>query len=484
MKRLGALVLLLGCVYLGVCLAGRSGSPWPLEWMEGASVLHAQRLLHGLPLYAAPRADFVPFVYPPLSYVPMYLGLVVSHGALWGARLASVLAFGVCLLALARAGKQAGPLAAGLFAFGYGYCGAFIDLARVDAVFMALSLCGVERLCARRFLQGLSLLTLACFAKQHALLLLAAASVGVVCCDGWRSVLGAWIALALGIAALCLWSDGWVWTYCVTVPARHGLRPSLLASFVLVDLCVYLPLLAGLCVYRVVSRREPAAVLLHLLLAAAVVASALGRAHPGGDDNVRLPAYALASLVAALSFSELWAARARLRWALTVGLALQLGMLFQPPALFRASEAGFVKLEAALRDCAGGGDFVAMDHTGLGEHPFVHTLALSDLRMNRDALGDEATSAVVAALGSASAPAAIAISSSFPALMEVLASHYELCARAPALKLATGYVLPPSFVYKRTSAQAHKRTSAQAQGAVALSLCCCGGSERSAWPAD
>ncbi|HTU64188.1 MAG TPA: hypothetical protein VMF89_37240, partial [Polyangiales bacterium] len=130
-------VAMVGVGYLVLCVAGRVGSAWPLEWMEGASAVHAQRLLHGLPLYAAPRADFIPFVYPPLSYVPMGMGLLASGGALWGARLTSLLAVVLCCIALWRAGKHAsgthaaGLLAVGLFAMGYGYCGGFIDLARV-----------------------------------------------------------------------------------------------------------------------------------------------------------------------------------------------------------------------------------------------------------------------------------------------------------------------------------------------------------------
>jgi hypothetical protein len=340
-----------------------------------------------------------------------------------------------------------------LFASGYGYTGGFIDLARVDAWFCALCLCGVERLSAGRHAQGLLLLALSCFAKQHALLLLAAASGGVLIEHGRRALPGlaaAWLGLALGGAALVLWSDGWIWTYCVTVPAKHGLQASLLASFVLVDLCLYLPLLVGLCGYSLVVRRGPRALLLHLLLAAAVAASALGRAHPGGDDNVRLPAYALSALVAAISCSELMREQPRLRWALVAGLALQLAMLFQPPQLYWPSEQTaqhFTQLKAALTRCAGSNDYVAMDHSDFGGQPFVHTLALSDLRMNQDALAERATQALLIRISAG--PKAIAISSSFPELLQALAQHYALCARTPELALPTGYKIPATYIYSR-----------------------------------
>ena len=456
--------LVVGAGYAGLCIVGRVGSAWPLEWMEGASVLHAQRLWAGLPLYTAPQAAFIPFVYPPLSYLPMGLGLILSGGALWGARLASVAALVLSAFALWRAGKHlsgshhAGLLAAGLLGMGYGYTGGFSDLARVDAFFCALSLCAVERLCARRYAQGLGLLALACMAKQHALLLLAAASLGVWTVRGRAAlagVLGSWLGLAACVAALCAHSDGWFWTYCVVVPAGHGVVPSLLLSFLLVDLLVYLPVPTTLCVYFVVARRDPRSRLLSLLWLAAVAASALGRAHPGGDDNVRLPAYALSALIAAHSFCDLLATRRRWRWPLIGALAAQYVMLFQPPALYwptQQTAQHFTQLKASLASCAGSNDFAAMDHVGLGGHPFVHTLALSDLRMKHDALAVRATATVLSALeGPAEeAPQAVAISSSFPALMRTLAKHYELCARAPALHLPSGYSLPETYVYRRT----------------------------------
>ncbi|HTU59885.1 MAG TPA: hypothetical protein VMF89_15645, partial [Polyangiales bacterium] len=162
------------------------------------------------------------------------------------------------------------------------------------------------------------------------------------------------------------------------------------------------------CVYFVVTRRSW---LPSLLLLAAIAASALGRAHPGGDDNVRLPAYALSALVAALGFCDLMANRPRLRWPLTAALALQLAMLFQPPALYWPTQQTgeqFARLKTELTRCAGSSDFAAMDHADLGAHAFVHTLALSDLRMNRDELADQATQAVLTALSATPDPGSLA----------------------------------------------------------------------------
>src|SRR5437867_2599 len=62
---LGVLYLL---VYLVIALR-RMSFPFELEWMEGASIGHVDRLLHGLPLYAKPSLDFTPFIYPPLYFI-------------------------------------------------------------------------------------------------------------------------------------------------------------------------------------------------------------------------------------------------------------------------------------------------------------------------------------------------------------------------------------------------------------------------------
>ena len=51
--------------------------------------------------------------------------------------------------------------------------------------------------------------------------------------------------------------------------------------------------------------------------------------------------------------------------------------------------------------------------------------------------------------GTVTAPRALAISSSFPALMQTLSAHYELCARTAAMPMPTGYGLSETFIYRR-----------------------------------
>src|SRR3954466_198748 len=59
-------------------LAQRVAYPFDLEWLEGATLWHAQRLVDGEGLYPAPTIDFVPHPYPPLY--PALLALLARLG--------------------------------------------------------------------------------------------------------------------------------------------------------------------------------------------------------------------------------------------------------------------------------------------------------------------------------------------------------------------------------------------------------------------
>jgi 4-amino-4-deoxy-L-arabinose transferase-like glycosyltransferase len=463
-QRLAFLVGVIGVALTGLTIARRVASPWPLEWMEGASLQHALRLLHGQPLYAPPAAEFIPFMYPPLAYLPMAASAALFGPELWAARLVSVLALAGSFVCIFRSvnretGSAAiGCWAVGIYALGFGYSGAFLDLVRVDGVFMLFVLLGLERLSAGAIGAGLGCLAASCLAKQHGGLFLIASAIWLVYESPRRHLVPLMAAGAALLAAagwLELSSAGWFSTYVLRVPAGHGIEPQLLVSYLLVDVLVYLPalaLFAALGMQRgVVQPRW------WIWLAAGLLASALGRAHPGGDDNVRLPGFALLVMVAAIAFPQLWAAarNGTQRALYAAALAAQALMLLQLPAAYapRTEQAqAFAALRGALSRCAGGqlARSVALDHALFTGRPFLHTLALSDLNLAApDTLGAAGTRALVSALAAPDAPPSLAISASFPALQTALVQHYEFCANLPALALPTGYALDPTRVYRR-----------------------------------
>jgi hypothetical protein len=459
-----AAICAIGVGSLAFAVAGRMFFPWPLEWMEGATLAHVARILQGRAIYAAPTAEFVPYLYPPLSYLPMAASVLALGETLPAARLPSILSTIGTLWLLGRAASHAGGgrlgalLAAGLWGLGYGYGGAFHDLARVDAFFLLLVAGGTERLLADRPRSALALFALSFFAKQHGLLFLVAASIWLAMRDLRRhlpGLVGAWGGAIFLVFALHLDSGGWFGRYVFSLPRSHGVLWRLVPAYLAIDVLLALPAMAIAAIASAVrSARQPRAI--DVLLAAGLAASALGRAHIGGFDNVLLPAYAMLCVAAAAPLAGLLGTerhRPAVRAAAGAALLVQALVLFQPPAVhWPAPDAAarFRALARTARACAGGGEWAALDHAGLGGRPFLHTMALSDLREAGDTpLARAGTRALVRGLRGPDAPAAVVVGARFPALDEALARGYRLCAAAPAPPMATGYPVPDAVVYTR-----------------------------------
>jgi hypothetical protein len=133
------------CAFIGVYLyvaAARIAYPYEIEWMEGGSLEHVERILTGRPIYVKPSLDFIPYIYTPAYY---YVAAAVSQITGIGftpLRLVSFLASLVCFTLVfefvRREGGSAscGVISAGLFAATFRLGGAWFDVARVDSLFM------------------------------------------------------------------------------------------------------------------------------------------------------------------------------------------------------------------------------------------------------------------------------------------------------------------------------------------------------------
>lgn len=324
---LGALHLAL---FVGVACR-RLAYPFELEWMEGGAIAHVERILAGRSLYTAPTLEFVPFIYPPLYF---YVGAAASW--LLGVgflplRLVSLLAaLGSLVVIGLHVFRESGSAfwgfcAAALFAACYRIGAAWLDLARVDSLFLFLLLVALHLLhgparpryrCAAGVCLALSFLT-----KQVALV----AGLPLVAYAIWferRRAVG-FAASSLGLIglswlALDLLNGGW-FTYYLRLPAGHGMLPHVLVTFWTRDLIAKLPVAVALGAWFLWSRtrRGPRGAQAYYGVAAAGMlgSSWLARLHPGGYANVLLPAYALLCLLAGLGG---WTAVAALRergWA-------------------------------------------------------------------------------------------------------------------------------------------------------------------------
>jgi hypothetical protein len=137
---------------LGRIFHSRFFYPYDVHWMDGGTLLHAHRLLHGQPIYVAPaqEAGFLPNAYPPGLYFAL-AGLGALFGLdYWVGRLVSIAAIlaGAAILAsqvqlrfrglpLPRAPAL---LALGVIAAGFPFTGGWYDATMTDPLALCLAI--------------------------------------------------------------------------------------------------------------------------------------------------------------------------------------------------------------------------------------------------------------------------------------------------------------------------------------------------------
>ena len=375
---------------LAFCVARRLTFPFELEWMEGATLIHVRRLVEGLPLYVRPSIDFVPFAYPPFYYyvcVPFVWLLGADFRAV---RIVSVLATAATLLLVwltvrRDAGRFAATLAAGVFAGCYALSDAWLDLGRVDSLYIALLAAvwfvasGAQT--SRRWGVAGLLMSLAFLTKQPALLVLLPIGVYLLATDRRNALIFAIVTTAASAAVFLLlnWStSGWYAYYVFRIPRLRLVVSSgadRLFSFWTSDLLlVAVALLVG--IYASVRHRNWK----HLALAGGCIGTSwTARMEAGAWNNAVLPAY----LAAAMLFG-LWL-RPERQTRLALGItAAQLAMLLYDPRPFvpgvtdrAAGQAIVGRLRALPRPV------LVVDHNswsssaGLPEH--AHGWAMTDV---------------------------------------------------------------------------------------------------------
>jgi hypothetical protein len=129
-------------VYLWIAY-NRIRFPFELSWIEGGMVDQVQRITSGKPVYVAPSINFVPFLYTPLYF---YISALVSSlfgGGLFPLRMVSFTASLASLAAILMIVRDetknwwAALLSVSLFTATYRLSGSWLDVARVDSLFLA-----------------------------------------------------------------------------------------------------------------------------------------------------------------------------------------------------------------------------------------------------------------------------------------------------------------------------------------------------------
>ena len=346
MARAVALVAAaLSFVTLAYVIAHRIAYPFDLEWLEGATLWHAQRIADGLPLYPAPTIDFVPHPYPPL-----YPALLAGLARLGGGGVSYALGRGVSVAAFAGAlviggrfvRRAGGSLALAVAAMAipcaaYVCVGSWYDLARVDSLWLLLTAAGTtlawEATPARAAGSAL-LLVAAFFTKQTAAPFMVAVAIGLMVMNRRAAIVYVATLAVVGLPALALAqraTGGWFWFYISRVHRSHAfygvtvLRvPGRIATF----LPAVIPLV-GLALAR---RRSRALGWAALLAATGLLVSAIGKATFGGYINAFIPGIYFSSLLAGVAAAELGETAAA--WALVAAT-----IVLAPRVLPRALEA-------------------------------------------------------------------------------------------------------------------------------------------------
>lgn len=221
---------------LVVVFALRVSFALELEWMEGGVLHQALRLQRGEPIYPEPSRDFVPFLYTPAYAVVLAaLGQVFPLGLTLG-RAVSIGAWVAIGAGLWRAaGREAKPrahraLAVGLWCAGYVFTFRWVDLARPDSLFLALTLWGLVLLREARgdhkkaIVAGV-LMALGFWTKQTAATFVLASGLGALVVAPrqlWSYALTVAVIDGGGVLVGNALADGWLWTYIYELHQAHA----------------------------------------------------------------------------------------------------------------------------------------------------------------------------------------------------------------------------------------------------------------------
>jgi 4-amino-4-deoxy-L-arabinose transferase-like glycosyltransferase len=307
-------------IYLWVAIS-RMQYPFELEWIEGGMTQQVQRLVNGQSIYVAPSIDFVPFLYPPVYF---YLSAAVSSllgSGMFPLRLvsfvASLISFMTIFLIVRDETKNwwVALLSTGLFAASFRVTGAWLDIARVDSLFLAFLLLVVY------FVKGrMSLVTSFLAGIFAAAAFLTKQSAFIVCLPIllfllWRNWKFALLFLAIEILVigtttlvLEVSSGGWYSYYVFGLLSQQ--TQWLLGEFFTFwkdDLLVHIPfaILFTLFFLGTKLKQDRQSMFQWLsILTGALACSFITRVKIGGYDNVLLTTYAVLSILFGLGLSE------------------------------------------------------------------------------------------------------------------------------------------------------------------------------------
>jgi 4-amino-4-deoxy-L-arabinose transferase-like glycosyltransferase len=373
LQWLKGLVVIMSCVYVLMYLyvaLSRMGYRYELEWTESGLADEVAAVTQSCMPYREPSVRFVPFLYTPIYFYVSALVSVVTGPGFFPLRLVSFLASLGCFWIIFRMVKRrTGTLfpaivSVGLFAATYRATGAWLDIGRVDSLFLLFLLLfidycdpvtgGLRRNPCAPLLAAL-LAAIAYFTKQTAVVICLPVLAFFVLMDWKRGLLALGATVGLIVIPhylLDFLSDGWYGYYTVRLLQQQTeWLKSVFVSFWQHDLAQTLPTVCFLGALPLLSphaRQRDRGYFIFVLLGT-LAGSFLLRAKIGGYENVLLPLYAVVAILSGIglgliadenekpSMGERWALQSAICIAVLVQfLVLKYNPLEQIPS--RADE--------------------------------------------------------------------------------------------------------------------------------------------------
>ena len=385
------------------------GYPFHIEWMEGHMLDAVQRVRDGKGIYVEPSLEFIPYLYTPYYYYAVAFVSLFTGVDFFAARLLSTLSAlgvgGILYFWVKREGGSwlHGIIAAGLFFATYKLSGRWLDLSRIDSLFLLLTLGGLYAFFhwqgRRGELAAAGLLAAAFFTKQSALIAVAPVMAVFLFLEPRRTLFTGSVMAALivaGVALLHFNSNGWSSFYMFELPSYHRFDGRYIYSFWTKGLPrpqVVVILLSLLALLYMWSRDRRKALRYAGLLTGLILCSYIMRINSWSYINVYIPAHAVLALFTGLSLPFLAQSKQKilqLCWPLLIS-AHFLSLTYNPNQLIPSDEAR-AEGEKFLKDLAQvQGDVFIPDlqfvQTRIGKKSYAFGMAAFDI-FNTD-LGDK-----------------------------------------------------------------------------------------------
>lgn len=376
-KILAYCVFALGSVFLITYLwivISRVHYPFELEWIEGGILEVVHRVIEGESIYVEPSIDFVPFLYPPL-----YFYLSAGFSKIFGfgffplrfvSFLASTISFSMIFLIVRDEVKdwRVAFFSMSLFAASFRVTGAWLDIARVDSLFLMFYLSAVyfarkDESSLKIILAGI-LSALAILTKQTGLILCVPIGIYLLFSQWKRGLIYSFSAGLIVIGAtifLNLNTDGWYSYYVYTLLSQQTQwMPIEFIRFWKDDLLVHMPIATLMMIYFFMGKiKQDHKELLKwsLVFLGALLGTFISRVKIGGYDNVLLPMFSILSILAGLGLGDLYKKsqlgkdenKNRVDVIIHIACLIQLIILFYNPFVQIPSENDLVEGERILQ---------------------------------------------------------------------------------------------------------------------------------------